>query len=48
VLRDHLAEAAIHLAREGDPSEVERLLQVLRRPFDEQREAEHYAGFPPG
>jgi len=35
VLRNHLAETAIRRATEGDMSEVERLLKVLSRPFDE-------------
>jgi len=48
VLRNHLAEAAIERARQGDSSEVQRLLEVLLRPFDEQPEHEAYAAFPPG
>jgi uncharacterized protein YdiU (UPF0061 family) len=47
VLRNHLAETAIMRAREGDFSEVQRLLQVLQRPFDEQPAHEADAGFPP-
>jgi uncharacterized protein YdiU (UPF0061 family) len=47
VLRNHLAEVAIRRAREGDFGEVETLLRVLARPFDEQPDAEAYAGFPP-
>jgi serine/tyrosine/threonine adenylyltransferase len=49
VLRNHLAEAAIRQARDGDFGEVARLLDVLQRPFDEQDAAtsERYAGFPP-
>jgi serine/tyrosine/threonine adenylyltransferase len=47
VLRNHLAEDAIRQAREGEFSEVRRLLQVLQRPFDEQPEHEADAGFPP-
>jgi uncharacterized protein YdiU (UPF0061 family) len=47
VLRNHLAETAIAGAREGDFGEVQRLLKVLQRPFDEQPEAEADAGFPP-
>ena len=49
VLRNHLAEVAIRDAQAGDFSEVERLLKVLERPFDESDEAtrERYAGFPP-
>jgi len=47
VLRNHLAETAIERAREGDFSEVQRLLKVLQRPFDEQPEHEADAAFPP-
>jgi uncharacterized protein YdiU (UPF0061 family) len=47
VLRNHLAETAIARAREGDFSEVQRLLKVLQHPFDEQADAEADAGFPP-
>ncbi len=47
VLRNHLAETAIERAREGDFSEVQRLLKVLQRPFDEQPDQEAYAAFPP-
>jgi uncharacterized protein YdiU (UPF0061 family) len=53
VLRNHLAETAIREARGdgGEPrdfAEVERLLRVLSRPFDEQPEFEPYAAAPPG
>jgi uncharacterized protein YdiU (UPF0061 family) len=47
VLRNHVADAAIQSARAGDFGEVERLMQVLRRPFDDQAESEVYAAFPP-
>jgi uncharacterized protein YdiU (UPF0061 family) len=47
VLRNHLAQTAIERAQAGDFTEVERLLKVLQRPFDEQPENEAYAGFPP-
>ncbi len=47
VLRNHLAEVAIRRAREGDFSEIGRLLKVLSRPFDEHPEHAAYAGFPP-
>ncbi|OWQ93397.1 hypothetical protein CDN99_02645 [Roseateles aquatilis] len=46
VLRNHLAETAIRQAEAGDFSEVRRLLDVLRRPFDEPAQASD-AGFPP-
>jgi uncharacterized protein YdiU (UPF0061 family) len=49
VLRNHLAEVAIREAQAGDFGEVQRLLKVLERPFDEFDAAtrERYAGFPP-
>lgn len=48
ILRNHLAESAIRLAEdENDFSEVERLLTLLRKPFDEQPSQEHYAKTPP-
>jgi uncharacterized protein YdiU (UPF0061 family) len=51
VLRNHLAEVAIRSARGDDGvrdfGEVERLLKVLERPYDEQPEFEAYAAEPP-
>jgi uncharacterized protein YdiU (UPF0061 family) len=47
ILRNHLAETAIERARNGDFGEVQRLLKVLQRPFDEQPEHEADASFPP-
>jgi uncharacterized protein YdiU (UPF0061 family) len=53
VLRNHMAETAIRRAAEGDFLEIERLLQVLARPFDEPQQATPSAqdradaGFPP-
>lgn len=46
VLRNHLAETAIRQAEAGDFGEVERLLAVLARPFDEPASAAD-ADFPP-
>ncbi len=47
ILRNHLAENAIRLAKEKDFSEVERLARVLEHPFDEQPDFDAYAGLPP-
>jgi uncharacterized protein YdiU (UPF0061 family) len=47
ILRNHLAEQAIRQAEQGDFSEVQRLLNVLERPFNEQPESEADAAFPP-
>lgn len=43
ILRNYLAQIAIEKAERGDASEIERLLSVLRTPFDEQPGQEHYA-----
>ena len=47
VLRNHLAQAAIERAQQGDFSETQRLLKVLEQPFDEQPENAAYAAQPP-
>ena len=43
VLRNYLAQQAIDKADAGDFSMVEELLDVLRKPYDEQPESEIYA-----
>ena len=47
VLRNYLAQVAIEKAQNKDFSEVERLLAILQRPYDEQPEHESYAALPP-
>jgi uncharacterized protein YdiU (UPF0061 family) len=47
VLRNHLAQTAIEHASQGDFTEVQQLLAVLERPFDEQPGQAAYADFPP-
>ena len=47
ILRNYLAQRAIDRAQEGDFSEVDRLLALLRHPFDEQPGSERYAEPPP-
>lgn len=43
ILRNHLAQQAIEKAEQHDFSEVQQLLAILARPFDEQEENAHYA-----
>jgi len=47
VLRNHLAEIAIRRAREGDFTEVQRLLKALQAPFDERADEDDLAALPP-
>jgi uncharacterized protein YdiU (UPF0061 family) len=47
VLRNYLVQTSIVKAENGDYSEVDNLLKLLTRPFDEQFEMESYAQDPP-
>ncbi len=47
VLRNYLAQQAIDKAAAGDLSELHRLMDLLRRPYDEQPEHERYFSLRP-
>ena len=47
VLRNYMAQLAIDKAEAGDFSLVHELLDILRRPYDEQPENEQYAAKRP-
>lgn len=48
VLRNYMAEIAIaKAAADKDFSEIDRLLELLQRPFDEHEHMAEYAGLPP-
>lgn len=47
VLRNYLAQVAIERAYQRDYAEIDRLRQLLARPFDQQPEMEAYAAIPP-
>ncbi|PFG45968.1 uncharacterized protein YdiU (UPF0061 family) [Vibrio sp. ES.051] len=47
ILRNYLAQLAIDKAEQGDFSEVQRLAELLKSPFDEQPNFNDYAKLPP-
>lgn len=48
ILRNHLAQKAIEMAeQEQDFSEIDQLMTMLKKPFDEQPHFEDYAAPPP-
>ena len=46
ILRNHLAQIAIEKAQKDDFSEINKLLEILSHPFDEQSENEQYSQPP--
>lgn len=47
VLRNYMAQTAINKAESKDYSEIENLLNLLEKPYDEQDDMESYAAEPP-
>jgi len=47
VLRNYMAQLAIDDAEQGDFALVNELLELLRHPYDEQTDKEHFAAKRP-
>ena len=47
VLRNHLAQQAIEAVQQGDASEIDRLMSVLKAPFQAIEGMQQYAALPP-
>ena len=47
ILRNYLAQQAIDKAEQGDYGEIERLYQLLQKPYAQQNSLSHYAAEPP-
>uniref|UniRef100_M4CPN7 Selenoprotein O n=2 Tax=Brassica campestris TaxID=3711 RepID=M4CPN7_BRACM len=47
ILRNYLCQSAIDAAEQGDFSEVNNLLRLMKRPYEEQPGMEKYARLPP-
>ncbi len=47
ILRNYLAQRAVAQAEQDDYSEVDRLMSILKKPYDEQPQFEQYAAAPP-
>lgn len=43
ILRNYLVQVAVDKANEGDCSEIEKLLTIMKKPYDEQVEFDSYA-----
>ena len=47
ILRNYLAQKAIEEAEKGNYVELKKLIEILKKPFDENRDYENYANEPP-